>query len=62
MNMLTKVARAIWNGLVRMRNYVTEAQMARAEWEVAQHLRMHGYSSLSEYQKEKLKYYERSNF
>ena len=60
--MLTKVAQAIWSGLVRVKNYITEAQMARAEWELMNHLRMQGYKSLSEYQKEKLKYYERTNF
>lgn len=54
--------KAIWQTLVKMNTYVREAQMARAEWEVQHYLRMNGYQSLSEYQKERLKYYERTNF
>ena len=61
-NFVTRVAKAIWTGLVNANAAFTEAKMARAEWEVSQHLRMQGYKDLSEYQKEKLRYYQRANF
>ena len=59
---VTRVAKAIWATLVKVNVAFTEAKMARAEWEVSQHLRMQGYKNLSEYQKEKLRYYQRANF
>lgn len=62
LNLVTRVAKSIWNMLVKMKVAFTEAQMARAEWEVHQHLRMHGYRDLTEFQKEKLRYYQRANF
>ena len=61
-NVITRVAKSIWNGLKKMNEALTEAKMARAEWEVAQHLKMQGYRDLSEFQKEKLRYYQRANF
>lgn len=61
-NLITRVAKSIWTGLKKMNDAFTEAKMARAEWEVAQHLRMQGYRDLSEFQKEKLRYYQRANF
>jgi hypothetical protein len=62
LNVITRVAKSIWIALKKMRDAFTEAKMARAEWEVAQHLRMQGYKDLSEFQKEKLRYYQRANF
>lgn len=62
LNVMTRVAKSIWTGLKKINEALTEAKMARAEWEVAQHLRMQGYRDLSEYQKEKLRYYQRANF
>ena len=62
LTVIFRVAKAIWTGLVKAQRAFTEAKMARAEWEVSNHLRMHGYSNLSEYQKEKLRYYERAHF
>lgn len=60
--MIIRVAMAIWSILKKLGRSWTEAQQARAEWEVHQHLKLRGYKDLSEYQKEKLKYYERSHF
>jgi hypothetical protein len=51
LNVITRVAKSIWIALKKMRDAFTEAKMARAEWEVAQHLRMQGYKDLSEFQK-----------
>lgn len=52
----------IWNWMKKVGRAYTEAQQARAEWEVARHLEMQGYKNLNEYQREKLKYYGRSYF
>jgi len=62
LNVVTRVAKSIWTGLIKMKRTFTEAQMARAEWEVQRHIKLYGYDNLSEFQKQKLKYYGRSNF
>lgn len=62
LTVIARVAKSIWTGLVSAQRAFTEAKMARAEWEVSHHLRMQGYKTLSEYQKEKLRYYERAHF
>ena len=54
--------KSIWKSIKRIGQSISEAQKARAEWELIQQLRLYGYKDLSHYQLEKLKQYERSNF
>lgn len=62
LNTLTRVAKAIWSTIKKINQSMIEARNARAQWELDRHLRLQGYDNLTEYQKERLRYYERAHF